>query len=42
MEGVKVYCDRDCAAQEDGFCTNEAISILSDGTCSEYYEKDEE
>ncbi len=33
---MKVYCERDCINQEDGFCQNEMIAISVDGICCDY------
>lgn len=39
MGAMKVYCERDCINQENGFCQNEAIAISESGSCCDY-EKD--
>lgn len=42
MGEVKVYCERDCASQENGLCQNEAIAISEDGLCCDYENGKEE
>lgn len=37
---MKVYCERDCTNQEDGYCQNGEIAISEDGFCCDY-EKDQ-
>lgn len=38
MGEMKVYCERDCINQEDGFCQNGEIAISEEGLCCDYEE----